>query len=109
LAYDEGVVERVRGVLADESDLSERKMFGGLSFMLAGNMCCGVVSDDLVVRVGPDRYETALTRPHARPMDFRGKPLTGFVYVAPEGYASGADLQQWIDLAREFVRTLPAK
>ncbi len=109
MAYDERLVQRVRTLLAGEPDLSERKMFGGVSFMLAGNMCCGVVGKDLVARVGRDRYEKALARPHARPMDFTGKPLTGFVYVAPQGCASDRDLEGWIGLAKEFVLTLPAK
>lgn len=87
----------------------EKKMFGGLSFMVKGNMCCGVVGDELMARVGPDGYEAALKRPHARPMDFTGKPLKGFVYVAPEGFADRADLEGWIGLALNFVETLPAK
>ena len=109
MAYDEKLAERVRRVLAADPSLTERKMFGGLSFMLAGNMCCGVVGEELVARVGPERYEEALARPHARPMDFTGKPLTGFVYVAPEGHTTDRDLQDWIGMAEGFVRTLPAK
>lgn len=84
-------------------------MFGGLTFMVKGNMCCGVVGDELMARVGPDGYPAALKRPHARPMDFTGKPLKGFVYVAPEGFADRAALESWIGLALGFVETLPAK
>jgi len=109
VAFDERLDERVRGVLTGDPSLTERKMFGGLSFMLAGNMCCGVVGEELVARVGPEQYEAALARPHVRPMDFTGKPLTGFVYVAPEGHAADRDLRDWIGLAEGFVRTLPAK
>lgn len=87
----------------------EKKMFGGLSFMVKGHMCCGVVGDELMVRVGPDGYEAALERPHARPMDFTGKPLKGFVYVAPQGFSTQSTLERWIRLALEFVETLPAK
>lgn len=87
----------------------EKKMFGGLSFMVKGHMCCGVVGDELMVRVGPDGYEAALERPHARPMDFTGKPLKGFVYVAAQGFSTQSTLERWIRLALEFVETLPAK
>ncbi len=109
MAYDERLAERIREVLRGRGDVFEKKMFGGLAFMVRGNMCCGVVGDDLMVRVGPDGYEAALERPHARPMDFTGKPLKGFVYVAPEGIATRPTLETWVGLARDFVETLPAK
>ncbi len=109
MAHDEGLAQRIRELLVDRPAMSEKKMFGGLSFMLHGNMCCGVAGDDLMARVGPDQYEEALGRPHARPMDFTGKPLKGFVYVNAKGYDADADLQGWIDLAVRFVDTLPAK
>ena len=75
VAFDEGLAERVRTALADDPDLSEQKMFGGLAFMIAGNMCVGIVRDDLMVRVGPDSYEAALDLPHAREMDFTGRTM----------------------------------
>ena len=86
MAYDEGLAQRVREVLAERSDLSERKMFGGLCFLVNGNMCCGVVRDELMVRVGPDAYDESLSLPHARKMDITGRPMKGFVYRS-----SGAD------------------
>ncbi|MBW3669776.1 MAG: TfoX/Sxy family protein, partial [Actinobacteria bacterium] len=73
MPFDEGLAQRVRELLEDGPDASERKMFGGLAFMLGGNMCCGIVGDELMVRVGPDGYEAALARPHAREMDFTGR------------------------------------
>lgn len=109
MAYDESLAERVRGVLAGEPGVSEKRMFGGLTFLLDGNMCCGISKNDLMVRLGPDAYEEALTRPHAREMDFTGKPLKGFVFVAPKGYASKADLRTWVGLGLEFARSLTPK
>ncbi len=109
MPYDDALAQRIREMLGRRSDLSEKKMFGGLSFMLHGHMCCGVAGNDLIVRVGPDQHEEALGRPHARPMDFTGKPLKGFVYVDGPGYAVDADLEEWIDLAVRFVDTLPDK
>ena len=96
MAYNEELAERVRAVLLARGTLEERRMFGGLTFLVSGAMCCGVIKDDLVVRVGPDSYDEALARPHARPMDFTGRPLRGLVYVGPEGYRSERDLAAWV-------------
>ena len=109
MAYDEGVAQQVREALQRQSNVVEKKMFGGLAFMVRGNMCCGVIGEELMVRVGPEGYETALTQPHARKMDFTGKPLKGFVYVESDGFDSDDDLQAWVDRALEFVLSLPAK
>ena len=109
MAYDERLAERIRRALAVREGLSEKKMFGGIAFMLNGNMCAGVVSDQLMVRVGPERHEEALARPHARPMDFTGRPMKGMVYVGPEGYRSDADLAAWVSQGAQFAATLPPK
>ena len=109
MAYDEQLAERVRGVLAGQSGLTERKMFGGLAFMLYGNMCVGVEQERLMVRLGQDVFEEALTRPHAAPMDFTGRPMKGFVFVAPGGISTLAALREWVDLGVQFCLTLPAK
>lgn len=109
MAYDEGVAQRLRDYFMGRDDVSEMKMFGGIAFMLAGNMCCGVIDDALMARVGPERYEAALARPHAREMDFTGRPMKGFVYVEPEGFASDDDLESWVRLCEEFVGGLPPK
>ena len=109
MAFDEGVAQRVREALDSERDVVEKKMFGGLAFMLSGHMCVGVIGDELMVRVGPEGYEAALALPHARKMDFTGKPLKGFVYVGVDGFDDDADLQEWVDRARRFVSTLPPK
>jgi TfoX/Sxy family transcriptional regulator of competence genes len=109
MAYDEGVAQRVREALADERGVVEKKMFGGIAFMLRGNMCCGVVGEELMLRVGPDGYDEALAEPHARPMDFTGRPMRGMVYVAAPGFESDADLAGWIERAARFARRLPPK
>ncbi len=109
MAYNKELAERIRVVFAGRRDIIEKKMFGGIAFMLAGNMCCGVANDDLMARVGPAKYEQALSQPYAREMDFTGKPLTGFVYVSPKGIESANDLEFWIAWCTDFVESLPAK
>ncbi len=109
MSYDENLAERIRSILSDQTELSERNMFGGLAFMLRGHMCCGVNGVELMARVGPDAYEAALQEPHVREMDFTGKPLKGFVYVSADGTASEANLGKWVERAAEFVLSLPPK
>ena len=93
MAYDEALAERVRVLLAPRTDVSERKMFGGLAFMVGDHMACGVLGHDLIVRVGPEGSDDALSQPHARPFDFTGRPSRGTVYVAPAGIVSGEQLE----------------
>ena len=109
MAYDEELANRVRESLGDRPDLGERKMFGGISFMVGGYMCCGVIGEDLVLRLGADGADAALDEPHTRPMDFTGRRLSGFVYVAPSGTATADDLERWIARGLAFVATLPPK
>lgn len=109
MAYDEGLAHRVREALSDRSDLSERKMFGGLCFMLGGNMCCGIVRDELMLRVGPDAYGSTLEREHAREMDFTGRALKGMVYVGVDGISEDVELAEWLGIAVEFAGGLPPK
>jgi TfoX/Sxy family transcriptional regulator of competence genes len=108
VAYDERLAKRVRDILAGDPTLSERKMFGGLAFMLDGNMCCGIVGDRLMLRLGAGLAEQALERTHVQPMDFTGRPMTGMVFVAPEGLR-GKALRTWVEQATSFTRTLPPK
>lgn len=110
MAYDEGLAERVRAALEDEvPGTTERKMFGGLAFLLDGHMVCGVAGESLMLRLGPEGGDAALAEPHTRPMDFTGKPMRGMVYVEPEGIAEDAELADWVGRALEFVMTLPPK
>ena len=109
MPYNEELVERVRGVLAKKRNVGERKMFGGLTFMVRGNMACGVENDRLMVRVGPDAFDDALGQPHARPMDFTGRPMKGFVFVEPAGLKKDKDLKAWVQRGVDFAMSLPAK
>jgi hypothetical protein len=108
MAYNETLAMRVRQALPDQR-IEEKKMFGGLAFMLGGNMVCGITKDDLMVRVGPDNHEAALERAGARPMDFAGRPMRGMVFVDAVGYTSDSDLNEWVDLALAFGASLPPK
>ena len=109
MAFDEAVAERVREVLRGTPAVVEKRMFGGIAFMVRGNMCCGVIGGRLMLRVGPVGYDTALSRYHAKPMDFTGRPMKGMIYVEPEGFASPRDLETWIERALGFALSLPAK
>ena len=109
MAYDELLADRVRGVLAERIDVSERKMFGGIAFLVSGHMCVGIVGNDLMVRVGKGAFEKAVSAPHARPMDFTGRPSTGMVYVAPAGVKTATALRSWIAKGLAFASTLPRK
>ena len=109
MAYDEALATRIRAIVRRHVGVSERKMFGGLAFLVRGNMFCGVVGGDLIVRVGPDAYEAALSQPHARQMDFTGQPMKGLVYISREGIASADDLRAWVGQGLRFGRSLPAK
>ena len=109
MAYDEDAARRLRDELGTLPGLTEKKMFGGIGFLLRGNMACGVIGPDLIVRVGPERHAVALAQPGARVFDFSGKPMAGWVTVAPAGYAAAEDLAYWVKLAVGFAGLLPAK
>ena len=108
MAYDEDLADRVRAVLRPGEAVTERRMFGGLAFMLGGHMFCGVVKDTLMARLGPEAADRALDQPHVRPMDFTGRPTKGMVFVDPEGLRGDA-LRQWVDTAADYARALPPK
>ena len=94
--YDEGLAERIREILDDRPDATEKKMFGGVCFLIAGKMCCAVTREAFMVRVGTAAYAEALARPHARVMDFTGRPSRFAVYVDPPGYRTDAQLRAWV-------------
>ncbi len=108
MAYDAKLADRVRRALGDRRDISEREMFGGLCFMLHGNMLCGVVSGRFMFRVGKEQEAKAMAKTGASPMDFTGRPLGGMVWVE-EGACRGRSLAGWIALAESFVGALPKK
>jgi TfoX/Sxy family transcriptional regulator of competence genes len=109
MAYDETLADRVRALLAGEQELEERKMFGGLAFMLGGHMCCGVIGDELIVRLGPEGADAALARKHVRPMDFTGRPMRSMVFVAGPAIRTAAALESWVRLGVAFARGLPPR
>ena len=109
MAYNEKLAECIRAMVGDSAGLTERKMFGGIAFMLNGNMFCGITRDDLMVRVGPDRFDDAIASPGARLMDFTGRPNKVMVFVGPEGYATDEQLRGWVEQTLDYARSLPAK
>lgn len=109
MAYDERLADKVRTVLATRQSVSEKRMFGGLSFLIRGHTCCGIVGNELMVRVGPVAYAAALARRHAREMDFTGRPLRGYVYVAPEGLRTLRAVRSWVERGVTFALSCPPK
>src|SRR6478735_4387281 len=110
MAYDEAAAGRVRKLLSSRSDVFEQKLMGGLCFMVNGHMCCAISGrGGLLVRVGPDAHPSMLREPHVAEVEMRGRPMTGYVRVAPEGYASGGGLKKWAARGVDFVTTLPKR
>ena len=109
MAYDEQLADRVSRALGPRLDVTERKMFGGLAFLLDGKMFCGIVKDDLMVRVGPERYAAALGEAHVRPMDFTGRPMNGYIFVGPSGSRTVKSIEPWVERGAAFVATLEPK
>jgi TfoX/Sxy family transcriptional regulator of competence genes len=110
MAFDEGLAARVRGLLDGRSDVEDKRMFGGIAFLIAGNMACGVHGDDLIVRV--DRAESdelIASDPAARKFDMTGRPMRGWILVAPEATADDGDLERWVRRGEEFAAGLPPK
>ena len=108
MAYDETLANRVRDILRPDPAYSERKMFGGLCFMLNGNMVCGIVRDELMLRLSHELADAALRRPHVKPMDFTGRPMPSMVDVTADGL-KGRALRTWVEKAAARARTLPPK
>src|SRR5262245_50331536 len=106
MAYDEKLANRVRRAVGPRPDVMEKKMFGGVAFLLDGKMFVGIVKDDLMVRVGRDRYEAALAEAYVRPMDFTGRPMNGYVFVGPGGSKTEAAVKKWVDRGAAFVATV---
>lgn len=109
MPYDEQLANRIRPLLDGKYSVIEKKMFGGIAFIVNGYMCCGVSGSNLVVRTGPEDFADALAQPHGRPMDFTSRPMKGFVYVAPLGYRKDTDLQSWTQRGPDFVLRQPPK
>jgi TfoX/Sxy family transcriptional regulator of competence genes len=109
MPYDKGLAQRIEETLEDVSGVEERKMFGGICYLINGNMACGVYKDYLIVRVGPDKYAGSLTKPYAAGFDITGRPMKGWVMVSEEGYDEDSALKEWVGLGLEFAGSLPPK
>jgi len=108
MAYDEELANRIRRLFGARRDIVERKMFGGLTFLCQGRMCCGIVDSDLMVRVADDEFDVVLRGRHVRPMDFTGKPLRGFVYVSPPGFRTATALRTWLSRGERVAQAKAA-
>ncbi len=106
MAYDEKLADRIRRAVGPRMDVTEKKMFGGLAFLLDGKMFCGIANDDIMVRVGPECYAAALAQAHVRPMDFTGRPMNGYVFVGPGGSKTEKAVKKWVDQGVAFVAKL---
>ncbi len=109
MAFDEALADRVRDVLVPRAELSERKMFGGIAFMVGGSMAVGVIGEDLMVRLDPTDAQQALKEPHTRPMDFTSRPMKGMIFVEPPGTEADEDLAGWVEAGADFAASLPPK
>ena len=109
MAFDEKLAARLRKQLDEVPGVVEKRMFGGIAFLLNGNMCVGVHKDALIVRLAPDATEAALRRPHARVFDLTGKPMKGWVLVAPDGIKTAASLKKWVAQGVDYAGSLPPK
>ena len=109
MSYDEHLAQRIRAELEQTESVVEKKMFGGVGFMLRGNMACGVHGSNMIVRVGPASYEQALAQPHAGLFDLTGRPMSGWIVVRPDGCRKDSDLRSWIKQGVDYALTLPAK
>ena len=109
MAYDEGLAQRARELLEEKPGFVEKKMFGGIGFLLRGNMACGIIREDLIVRVGSERYKASLKLPYTRKFDMTGKPMTGWIMVSSEGYERDEDLLKWIQQGVHYALSLPPK
>lgn len=109
MAYDQGLAQRVRELLEESPGYAEKKMFGGIGFLLYGNMACGVLQDDLIARIGPKAYPSALRQKHVRQFDITGRAMQGWVMISSAGCESDAELAAWVGKGADFARSLPPK
>jgi len=109
MAYDEALAQRIRTTLPGIPGITEKKMFGGIAFMVDGNMACGVSKDNLMVRISPDATDAALAQPNVRLFDMTGRPMKGWVLVEPAGIEADDDLKRWIAQGVAFAQSLPPK
>jgi len=106
---NEELVSLVRQTIGPRQDIAEKRMFGGVAFLLEGKMTCGVVGDDLMLRISPEDFDAALGKDHIRPMDFTGRPMRGFLYLSREGWENHKTRKLWVDGGIAYAASLPAK
>ncbi|HEY7738470.1 MAG TPA: TfoX/Sxy family protein [Candidatus Limnocylindria bacterium] len=109
MAYDHAVADQIRAALSDRTDVAEREMFGGIAFLVDGNMAVGVSGDGLMVRVGPEAHDEALALPGAEPFTMAPRPMRGWLTVTPVGFATDVDLRAWVARGVAFAASLPPK
>jgi TfoX/Sxy family transcriptional regulator of competence genes len=109
MAYNEELAKRIRVMLKTESDVMEKKLFGGIGFLVNGNMACGVNKQDLILRLSESDFESAMRQPHIRIFDMTGRPMKGWVMISAEGCKSDKALRSWIEKGIEFAKSLPPK
>ncbi len=109
MAFDELLAQRIRGTLGRRKGLVEKKMFGGVAFLLNGNMCVGVHKSALIVRLAPEETDAALAKPHTRRFDLTGRPMKGWILVEPAGLNTEAKLGKWVQVAASYAASLPPK
>ncbi|MCI0353682.1 MAG: TfoX/Sxy family protein [Acidobacteria bacterium] len=109
MAFDDKLAERIRKRLGKRAGLAEKKMFGGIAFLLRGNMCCGVHGQDMIVRLNPEQTDKALSEPGTRLFDLTGRPMKGWILVEPTELATDAALGRWVGVATKYAESLPAK
>lgn len=109
MAYDQELADRLRKAVGKRNGLVEKKMFGGLSFLLNGNMAVGVLANELILRIDPAQNDKILKKPHARQFDFTGKPMVGWIFVGSGGVKTEKSLKQWAELGLDYAASLPAK
>jgi TfoX/Sxy family transcriptional regulator of competence genes len=109
VAFDSMLADRIRFRLGRRKHFTERKMFGGICFLLKGNMCCGVIGTELIIRVKPEQAESILKEKHTRVFDFSGRPSRSLVFVGPKALQKEADLSRWLQLTVKFATALPPK
>jgi TfoX/Sxy family transcriptional regulator of competence genes len=109
MPYNQSLAKRIRTELVQIPDLQVKKMFGGVAYLVRGNMACGVYGNDLLIRVGTKKYDEALHRPHTRPFETTGRPMSGWIMIEPEGYRSSRDFKAWIEEGLGFANSLKPK
>lgn len=109
MAFDEKLAQRIGKLLANQKGITEKKMFGGIGFLLNGNMCCGVYKKEMIVRIDPEQTDDALAKPHTRIFDITGKPMKGWILVEPAGLQDKTALAKWIRLGVSYASSLPKK